>query len=286
MQAINLLSSNLSAVCHVGGYFSIKTGVEWKMSERIFEQNKFYYIKKGRCTITINGKKYEGTPGKWFFIPAGTRHSYANDTSLPFEKYWIHFDIYPDNDTLSHNMILPYFTNVENAAKIDKLFKLIEKGLHSESVADLFCGKASLLNLIAEYIYITAPDTKINGSIDENIEKVLEYVDNNIERNIRLEELARVCHLHPTHFIRWFKKKTGETPSHFVQRRKYEVAKRLIEETNFPISEIMSRVGIIDAAQFSKRFKSFYGHSPSQFRKIVDIMNYSLRKKKTSTTYL
>lgn len=280
MKAVSLLSSNLSAVCHVGGYFSIKKGAEWKLNNYVFEQNKFYYIKKGRCIITIEGKEYEGTPGMCFFIPAGTRHSYANDASMPFAKYWIHFDIYPDNNSFFRNMKLPYFVLVKSQAKIDNLFKLIRKGLKSENAADLFSGKAALLNLVAEYINMTLPDTRITSSIDENIEKILEYIDSNIESTIKLEELAGLCHLHPTHFIRWFKKKTGDTPAHFVQRRKYEVAKRLIEETDYSLSEIMSRVGIMDAAQFSKRFKSFYGHSPSYFRKVVDIMDDAFRKKK------
>ena len=281
MRAENLLSSKLSAACHVGGYYSLKKGNEWKMNSDVFAQNKFYYIKKGRCTITIEGKAYEGTPGMCFFIPAGTRHSYINDTSAHFAKYWIHFDIYPDNESFFRKMKPVYFIVVRNPAKFDNLFKLITKGLKSENVADLLCGKAALLNLVAEYIKMTVPDTRITSSIDEGIESVLEYIDNNMERAITLEDLSGVCHLHPTHFIRSFKIKTGETPSHFVLKRKYEVAKRLIEETDSPLSEIMSRVGIIDASQFSKKFKSFYGHSPSYFRKNINAMDNAFKKNKS-----
>ena len=278
MPSVNLFSSNLSATCHIGGYFSINKGAEWKMDTSSFGQNKFYYIKKGRCTITIEGKKYDGIPGRLFFIPAGTMHSYSNDSSAPFAKCWIHFDIYPDNNAFFGKLNLPYFTDVKNHGRIDRYFRLMAKELTSENVTDLLNGKAALFNLLSDYIEITSPEMQIGAPSDDGIGKIVSFVDENIECNIKLEELAGICHLHPTHFIRYFKKKTGETPAHFVQRRKIETAKRLIEETNLPLGEIMCRVGIVDAAQFSKKFRSFYGNSPSSFRKNINNMNNAFDK--------
>ncbi len=105
--------------------------------------------------------------------------------------------------------------------------------------------------------------------MDDAIKKLADYIDDNLEKSISVEELAQIWHMHPTHFIRAFKKKTGETPGRFVQIRRMENAKRLIEETELPIREIMCRVGIIDSAQFAKKFKRFYGNTPRNYRKDV-----------------
>lgn len=275
----NIFASNLNAICHIGGYFSINKGAEWKLTSDFFGQNKFYYIKDGGCKITIRGKEYEGIPGRWFFIPACTPHSYANDTTRPFSKYWMHFDLYPDNSVLFGNMNMPYYVDVKQTAKIDRLFRLVTSSGKGDKAADMFHRKAALLSLIAEYIALASPDTEMGYSYDDDdISQVVKFVNENIEQNIKLEELARVCHLHPTHFIRAFKKKTGETPLYFVQRRKMEIAKRLIEETKLPLGEVMSRVGFVDAAQFSKKFKSFYGHSPRDYRRNIHNMNKAFKK--------
>ncbi len=272
----NLFASNLNAICHVGGFFSIKTGAEWKLTSDFFGQNKFYYIKDGGCKITIRGKEYEGIPGRWFFIPACTPHSYANDTTKPFSKFWIHFDMYPDNSVLFGNMNMPYYIDVKQTSKIDRLFKTTTTDC--DKTADLFYRKAALLSLIGEYIELASPEAEMDYSYDDDISRVVNYVNENIEQSIKLEELAGVCHLHPTHFIRAFKKKTGETPLYFVQRRKIETAKRLIEETELPLGEIMSRVGFVDAAQFAKKFKRFYGHSPRDYRRNIRDMNEKFKK--------
>lgn len=274
----NLFASNLNAICHIGGYFSINKGAEWKLTSDFFGQNKFYYIKSGGCKITIRGKEYEGIPGRWFFIPACTPHSYVNDTTKPFSKFWMHFDLYPDNSVIFGNMNMPFYVDVKQTEKIDKLFRTVTAEGIGDKAADLFYRKAALLSLIGEYIDLASPDTEMGYSYDDDVSQVVTYVNENIEQSIKLEELARVCHLHPTHFIRAFKKKTGETPLYFVQRRKMEIAKRLIEETELPLGEIMSRVGFVDAAQFAKKFKRFYGHSPRDYRSKIRDMNETFKK--------
>lgn len=265
----NIFVSNLNAVCHIGGFYSIKKSVVWKMGTEIFGQNKFYYIKGGNCRITIKGVDYEGIPGRWFFIPAGIPHSYANDASKPFSKHWMHFDLYPDSIRLFKNMDMPFFVDVPKGSKADRLFKEYERAAQSEKIGDVFSAKGALLNLIAEYVSLASPEATIRMSRDEDVQKVIDYAEMNMEKNITVDELAKVCHLHPTHFIRIFKKKTGETPAKFIQMHKLETAKRLIEETDLPINEVMNRVGIVDAAQFAKKFRSFFGNSPSSYRRDI-----------------
>lgn len=274
----NVFAANLNAVCHVGGFYSIKKGVEWKKGDGAFAQNKFYYIKSGNCKITINGKEYAGIPGRWFLIPAGAPHAYNNDKTKPFSKHWMHFDIYPDNMNFFESMDLPCYVDVPPRSKADKLFKGYFKNAADDTMTSVFDAKAMLLALIAEYVRLAAPATKIQMLLDPMVKAVSEFIENNMERTISLDELAQVCHLHPTHFIRAFKKKTGETPARYIQLRKMETAKRLLEETQLPLSEIMNIVGMVDAAQFSKKFHSFYGKSPSSYRKLIQGMNERFKK--------
>ena len=49
--------------------------------------------------------------------------------------------------------------------------------------------------------------------------------------------------MHPNHFIRFFKEKTGETPAKYIKARRMETAKRYLEETELSVKEIMLAIG-------------------------------------------
>ncbi|MBE7052637.1 MAG: AraC family transcriptional regulator [Ruminococcaceae bacterium] len=263
----NIFASNLNAICHVGSFYSIKKGVSWEMEPWIFGQNKFYYIKSGKCTITINDTVYEGIPGRWFLIPAGVLHSYSNDTSKTFSKFWMHFDLYPENINFISESNLPYYVDVPKNSKVDKLFKEYFDNEYTPNIAGIIKRKVTLLSLIGEYVNLAAPDITLKIDSDALITNTIKYIDDNMEQDTSVVDLAEFFHLHPNHFIRIFKKKTGETPGKFIQLKKMEAAKKLIEETDLPINEIMCRVGIVDAAQFTKKFHKFWGNSPREYRK-------------------
>ncbi len=61
---------------------------------------------------------------------------------------------------------------------------------------------------------------------------------------------------------------------------KLETAKRLLEETDLSVIEIMNRTGFDDVAAFSKLFKSYFGASPKNWRKQIYIMNKYFYKDK------
>ena len=264
---------NLNPVCHIGGFFSIDAGEDWSIDRKKFAQNKFYYITSGKCELVIEGKKYEGAAGRWFFIPAGVSHYYINDKSQPFSKYWMHFDLYPNTINFFTMLNLPYYVDITNTAvlqKTDRIFNEFSKAACGNKIHDKLREKICLLELFDTYVTLAsqAKDpisiTKQNTCLMQNVTK---YMEDNIEKNLSVKDLADFCHLHPNYFIRAFKEKFGSTPAKYMKTFKLEAAKRLLEETELSVAEIMNRVGFDDASHFSKLFKSYFGTSPQNWRK-------------------
>ena len=259
--------SNLNVASNFGGFFSAPQGHDWSMDDHTFLQNKFYFVTKGSCSISIEGKKYTGKAGDWFFIPAGAIHSYENHKEKFFQKYWMHFDIYPNNG-LFHILNLPYKVTVEKGGKAYKLFRQYARLSESDKLTDKIIVKSILMQLVAEYINLAIPDNVSVKSIsDTKIDDCLRFINNNIDKPLTVTELAGEVHMHPTHFIRFFKNKTGQTPAKYVKAKKMEVAKRYLEDSDLYISEIMEKIGETDSASFSKQFKSNYSLSPRSYRK-------------------
>ncbi len=259
--------SNLNATAHNGGFISFLPEDYWKSDFDCFHQNKFYCITRGRCTITIEGTTYHATAGDWFFIPVQTVHSFEKSDDDLFEKYWMHFDIYPTDVSLFSLLNLPYLVKIEKDDPALTLFDAYAK-TKGTSITDILKIKSCVLRLIGRYIELSDKNgISVKSRTDNRIDKVLRYINDHLERPISNEELSNLCHLHPNHFIRFFKERTGHSPAHYIKRRKMDTAKRLLETSDLNISEIMLRVGFDDLSYFSKQFKLFYAMAPREYRK-------------------
>ena len=259
--------ANLNVVCRDGDEFTLQPGQTWTVHEYAFTQNKFYYILEGRCQITINGTEYIAHGGDWFFIPAGVRHSYSHLPGESFHKYWLHFDLYP-NAGLASMLNLPVLIKVGSDKRATSLFKRLTKANASDKLTDKLQAKACLLSLISLYIELCKlDDVTIGGEEKSRIQGVLAYIHENLSHPITNADLAALCHMHPNHFIRYFSKMTGQTPGSYVTERRMEAAKRLLENSEIPIWQIMEQVGLQEPAHFSKLFKKHYATTPREYRK-------------------
>lgn len=265
--------SKFGIVGHMGEFFTVDEGENCILQESVFAQNKFYYIKEGNCTFCINGEIYEGIPDRIFLIPAGIPHSFSNDSTKNFSAFRIYFDIYPNNIGIFNLFGLPPYVDAKGSYFLMQFYfdDYIEYQNYGR-VADMIHIKSCLIELILQYMALAERDGfSVQNSKNKVFNSIIEYIDENIDKNFTNDELAREFHFHPNHLIRVFKKKTGQTPARYIKMRKMETAKQLIEETELNFNEIMHRVGSDDSAHFSKMFKSIYGLSPRSYRQ--DIRN-------------
>ena len=110
------------------------------------------------------------------------------------------------------------------------------------------------------------------------INKVIDYVNNNLDKSISLEELASVAFFSPFHFHRIFVAVTGETVNNFTNRIRIEKAARLLKFSAKSISEIAMECGFSSSSTLSRMFKQCFGISPSSYRLNGEIENSKIRK--------
>ncbi|MDC7231623.1 MAG: AraC family transcriptional regulator [Spirochaetales bacterium] len=101
----------------------------------------------------------------------------------------------------------------------------------------------------------------------KRINRVLDYIENNLDKNLTLEELADVSCFSRFHFARIFSALMGETLFQFIQRVRLEkAASRLAADPREAVINIAMDCGFANASSFSKSFKSQFGVSPSAWR--------------------
>jgi AraC-like DNA-binding protein len=101
----------------------------------------------------------------------------------------------------------------------------------------------------------------------EKINKVYEYVFQNIQEGIQLEKAAALLDMAPGSFCRFFKKKTDLTFMEYVKRVRVGMAAKLLAESDKRITQICFESGYNNLANFNYYFKSIMGKTPSEYRK-------------------
>lgn len=98
------------------------------------------------------------------------------------------------------------------------------------------------------------------------LDGVRRYVEDNLERDIKLADLARTLFVSPSHLSRKFKKLAGEPVSLFIQRLRVTRAVELMADPGLSITDIAGMVGFNDPGYFATCFKAQTGRTPTQYR--------------------
>lgn len=101
---------------------------------------------------------------------------------------------------------------------------------------------------------------------DEAVKYAQEYIEDNIEEKITVEELADKVALGRRSFERRFKQATNNSVLEYIQRIKVEAAKRSFETSRKNINEVMFGVGYTDTKAFRSTFKKITGLTPVEYR--------------------
>ena len=95
---------------------------------------------------------------------------------------------------------------------------------------------------------------------------VINYINDYINRDLHIAELANLVQISPYYFSHLFKKSTKFTPHQYVTQCRIEKAKQLLKKQNLSITYISEQVGFHDQSHFSKTFCKIVGLTPKKYR--------------------
>ena len=247
---------------------------------------RLYYVTEGTAQIELPSGVYTLSPEHLYFVPAFTTHSYICDAA--FSHYYIH--IYEEQQ--SESGILEEWdfpVEVKADAGDMELFKRLcainpfmrlpqsnpdSYDNHQMLVNNIqlnkrrpFCDKVEsrgiLYILMSRFLKYATPKTDVK---DSRIQQTLTYIRKHINSRLDISILADKACMSKDHFIRVFKRETGETPNVYIANRKQEKAELLLVTTDMPVKNIADALGYEDYSYFNKLFKKHAGITPQQYR--------------------
>ncbi|MBE7551551.1 MAG: helix-turn-helix transcriptional regulator [Anaerolineales bacterium] len=144
--------------------------------------------------------------------------------------------------------------------------------LYAESL-----GHTLALHLLRNYASgATTHPLPRHGLSETQLRRVLDYLNDQLEQDLSLAELAAAAGYSPTYFARQFKQATGLAPHQYLIHCRVERARGLLEAGTLTVAEIAQRVGFADQSHLDRHFKHLLGVSPHtvlQYSKNVHVLD-------------
>lgn len=96
---------------------------------------------------------------------------------------------------------------------------------------------------------------------------VFRYLEEHFTEPVRTEKLLDLCHLSYSRFSVRFRLLTGFCLTEYVSRARIQLARKLLAESDMPVTEVAEKCGYLDICYFERLFRRYVGCSPSQFRR-------------------
>lgn len=115
----------------------------------------------------------------------------------------------------------------------------------------------------------TAASNMTTGTSDHThylIKQALEYIENNTEKDISLNEISEMLNISSYYFSKLFKEETGEGFVEFLTKKRVDKAKELLKDPAKSIKEVGSDCGYSDPNYFSRIFKKATGMTPTEYK--------------------
>lgn len=126
------------------------------------------------------------------------------------------------------------------------------------------------LQLIRRYSALRDVQIGRGGMAPQKLRKAIGFIDEHLageeEGRVALRVIAKEVGMSYFHFSRAFKQSMGMNPTNYIAERRIERAKKLMQETDSPISEIALRSGFSSQSHFTTCFRRLAGVTPRSFR--------------------
>lgn len=229
----------------------------------------------GEHLCGVDGKVAALAPGMALILPRGVPHDkWYGSVHAKCIDFWIHllprgpvtmgFVIH---DPGSELVLLPVPLPAEGAfPSLDILSDLLsDKEARGTVEAEKKCDFYLLYYLAALFEKLRGMDF-LTKRIDESaiIRGVTKYVNDNLTESLTLNDLAKAAGYSPFHFHRMFVKSKGMTPRLFIEKKRLELARRLLMQ-NQSITAAAFGAGFSSSSQFSQIFKKHLQVTPKEW---------------------
>ncbi len=236
------------------------------------EENILIYCAEGEGWCEVGGKRLALHPHEALLIPRGEPHTYGAAEQNAWSIHWAHFigteaeyflyQLPPGEHTLA--------VDESCAARVEALFNACYNSFEAGFALHRLIYCAQILHHLLGCLLFDnrafSAERERESAHARSIEPMLAFLQQNVERQVTLAEMAEQAKLSASQFSFLFKQQTGYSPVDYFIHLKMQHAVALLTSTEKSVHEIAYELGYQDPYYFSRLFKKVMGASPRRYR--------------------
>lgn len=236
----------------------------------------------GRQVKRMDKKQPGVMPGRFVILPAQSSSAWQSEGETRFAHLYFTseflknlavtaFDINPDRFKLMEGELIQDTQVQRLVMSAVELFSRVDRPLPLETNS---LAQVLGVHLIRYYsnLFPTVDSFNRERLTPTQLETVLTYIDDNLERSLSVQELADLLNLSQYHFLRAFRNTLNQTPRYYVLHRRVTKAQELIQQRKLSLAEIAYQLGFSSQSHLSTAFKQVTGTTPRQFQKSIRVI--------------
>ena len=263
------ISSSLD-ISEIYTKFYQEKGTNYNFSGEKHSYWELTYVDKGELLTTIDGVSYHLKQGDLIFYAPMQFHTQSTFEKISSSYLTINFKMNFNHADLLCNKIF--------SLKRDSYFivtRLIEE-LSNDNLYSNDLSLCYLKQLIIQMLRLdnshfhSKPTTHMQQTYEnELLNDILLYIDDNIYEKISVSTLCEHFCISTSMLHSLFRKNMNNTAKNYINELKLSKSKELIRNSTHTLSEISEMLGFSSIHYFSKKFKSYFNISPTEYSKSI-----------------
>ena len=251
-------------------YYQVRKG-DYVFPGEAHQYYELIYIDHGSMETIVENQEYHLEKYDLMVYAPGQFHSHFTRSDQNCSYLTVIFRM---NDALPESLQNRIFHSRKDIYQVLCRFM---KAIQSD---DYLCNELSILYLKEVMILLHQFDRKQAMDAGANpmqvhyehtlLNEILVYINNNIYTAFTVEDLCSKFSVSRSSLQNLFRSNLNISPKQYISEKKLSQAKKLIQEHKHTISEISDMLGFTSIHYFSRKFKTQYGVSPTDYSKSIN----------------
>lgn len=228
------------------------------------------YVDKGELYTTVDDKTYHLKQGDLIFYAPMQLHTQSTSSKISSSYLTINFKMSFNHSDLLCNKV--FSLQRDSYHIISRLIEeLSNDNIYSDDLSLCYLKELIIQTLRIENSYFNSkPTTHMQQTYENNLlNDILSYIDDHIFEKISVTTLCDQFCISTSMLHSLFRKNMNNTAKNYINEQKLNKSKELIKNSTHTLSEISEMLGFSSIHYFSKKFKSSFNISPTEYSKSI-----------------